>query len=60
MPGTLSTERIRIPERDFLVCRNFLILNTLVRNGQRTGSVTNFTMGALRKAVEQDDEHVVT
>lgn len=49
-----------IPEKDFPVCRNFLILNTLIRNGQRAGSIANFTMAALRKAETQDDEHVAT
>lgn len=43
----------------FLHCRNDIIMRILLRNGQRTGTISNATMGEYRAMQEVEDHYIM-
>jgi hypothetical protein len=44
--------------KDFVNTRNWLCMRILIRNGQRSGSITNVTIGEYQR-IQKDDDHFV-
>lgn len=50
----------QITRKQLLQMRNFIILMTLMLNGQRSGVVVNLRMRAFRYALERGDRYIMT